>query len=250
MQTLVRGRYRARLAETPADVAHAQALRHRAFVEAGAAAPRPGGREADAFDAICEHVLIEEVGGAAAPVCCFRLLSLACGAEVGRSHAAQHYDLAALSRLVAPLTELGRFCIAPDVRDPDILRLAWGAIACHVDATGSTMLFGCSSFRGTDPAPYRAAFALLGARHLAPARWRPGVRAAEVVRFCPTAEVADPGGALRALPSLLRSYLQMGGRVGDHAVVDRVLNTLHVFTGLEVTAIPPDRARTLRAVAG
>jgi putative hemolysin len=49
---------------------------------------------------------------------------------------------------------------------------------------------------------------------------------------------------------LLRSYLSMGGWVSDHAVVDRNLNTLHVFTGLEIRSIPPARARILRAIAG
>ena len=52
------------------------------------------------------------------------------------------------------------------------------------------------------------------------------------------------------MPPLLRSYLTMGGWVSDHAVVDRDLNTLHVFTGLEISAIPPARARALRMVAG
>jgi hypothetical protein len=33
--------------------------------------------------------------------------------------------------------------------------------------------------------------------------------------------------------------------VSDHAVVDRHLNTLHAFTGLEVRR-PPGRARLLR----
>ncbi len=51
------------------------------------------------------------------------------------------------------------------------------------------------------------------------------------------------------MPPLLRSYLLMGGWVSDHAVVDRQMNTLHVFTGLEISAIPAARKRLLRAVA-
>ena len=39
------------------------------------------------------------------------------------------------------------------------------------------------------------------------------------------------------------------GWVSDHAVVDRDLGTLHVFTGLEVRAVPHARARLLRAAA-
>ena len=41
----------------------------------------------------------------------------------------------------------------------------------------------------------------------------------------------------------------MGGWVSDHAVVDAEMNTLHVFTGVEIGAIPAARARALRLVA-
>jgi putative hemolysin len=55
--------------------------------------------------------------------------------------------------------------------------------------------------------------------------------------------------SLGALPPLLRTYLGMGGWVSDHAVVDRDLDTLHVFTCVEVEKVPPARAASLRAVA-
>jgi hypothetical protein len=48
----------------------------------------------------------------------------------------------------------------------------------------------------------------------------------------------------------LRSYLGLGGWVGDHAVIDRDLDTLHVFTCVEVDRIPPARAASLRALSG
>jgi putative hemolysin len=60
--------------------------------------------------------------------------------------------------------------------------------------------------------------------------------------------VADRRAALAALPPLLRTYLSMGGWVSDHAVVDRALDTLHVFTCVEVDRVPPARAASLRAV--
>jgi hypothetical protein len=52
------------------------------------------------------------------------------------------------------------------------------------------------------------------------------------------------------MPPLLRTYLMMGGWVSDHAVVDDHMNTLHVFTGVEIGAIPPVRKRLLRAWLG
>lgn len=62
--------------------------------------------------------------------------------------------------------------------------------------------------------------------------------------------VMDRRAALAGLPPLLRTYLGMGGWVSDHAVVDRELDTLHVFTCVEVERIPAARAASLRAVAG
>jgi putative hemolysin len=58
----------------------------------------------------------------------------------------------------------------------------------------------------------------------------------------------DAKRAHAVMPPLLRTYLMMGGWVSDHAVVDRVMNTLHVFTGLEIARIPPARKKLLRAL--
>ena len=81
----------------------------------------------------------------------------------------------------------------------------------------------------------------------------PRVKAPDVVCFArgiARLQPPDRQRGLRLLPPLLRTYLMMGGWVSDHAVVDRDLGTLHVFTGLEIGAVPDGRARLLRAVAG
>ncbi len=250
MLSLRKGRYAARFAETEADVEAAQRLRHLAFIAGSGAAPRRDGRDADAFDAICRHVLVEETKTGRL-VCCFRLLPLKDGGEIGMSYSAQYYELSRLSEFDGPMVEMGRFCIHPDCRDPDILRVAWGAMTRFVDEEGVEMLFGCSSFHGTDAQGYLDAFAMLKARHLAPKRWLPKVKAPDVFRFARRLRrKPDAKRAMLTMPPLLRTYLAMGGWVSDHAVVDRDLNTLHVFTGLEIRAIPSSRARLLRAVAG
>ncbi|SLN18430.1 hypothetical protein ROG8370_00583 [Roseovarius gaetbuli] len=239
-------RYRVRVAQDARDIRAAQRLRHLAFAPVA-----EGDLDCDAFDPPCTHFLIEEQSGARL-VGCFRLLPLASGGEIHKSYAAQFYDLSPLSGFPGPMAELGRFCILPGAQDPDILRHAWAAMTRHVDRTGVEMLFGCSSFQGTDPAPYRDSFALLRDRHCAPEQWRPRVGAPGVFRFAEGLEghTPDPKQALRAMPPLLRSYLVMGGWVSDHAVIDERMNTLHVFTGVEIGAIPPVRKRLLRAMAG
>ena len=238
------------MAESDVDLRAAQALRHRCFIAGTGAAARANGLDGDAFDDVCSHVLVQERSSGRL-VATFRLLPLTSGAEIGRSYAAQYYDLAALRAYDKPMVEMGRFCVADDVKDPDVLRAAWGAMAAYVDRTGVGMLFGCSSFHGTEPQAYADAFAMLKERHLAPKRWLPRIKAPNVFSFAKALRKrADRAQALRTMPPLLRSYLTMGGWVSDHAVVDPDLNTLHVFTGLEIGAIPPARARVLRAVAG
>lgn len=239
---LSKGRYGARLAETAEDVAAAQALRSLCFATAEL--------DCDAFDAVCSHILVEEAKTGAL-VCCFRVLVLEGGADVERSYSAQFYGLSSLTDFQGRMAEVGRFCIHPDRTDPDILRIAWGAMTSFVDDNDIRMLFGCSSFAGTETGDYLDAFAMLKHRHLAPKRWLPRVKAPHVFRFAARLRrKPDARKAMLRMPPLLRTYLMMGGWVSDHAVVDRQLNTLHVFTGLEIGAIPPARKRLLRAVAG
>ncbi len=245
MLTLNKGRYRARFSKDPADIEAAQRLRSLAFHGPGSDI-----LDCDAFDALCDHVLVEDVKSGNL-VCCFRILPLAAGRDIDQSYAAQYYELSGLHDFAGPMVEMGRFCIHPDVSDGDVLRVAWGAMTRYVDENGIEMLFGCSSFHGTNADSHRDAFAMLKERHLAPKRWLPRVKAPLVFRFAQKLRrKPDAKRALLGMPPLLRTYLLMGGWVSDHAVVDTHMNTLHVFTGLEINAIPATRKRLLRATAG
>ncbi len=238
------GKYQARFAQTDADLIAAQRLRSSLF-------RKDDGVDTDGFDAICRHVLVEDCTTGTL-VCCFRFLPLKNGTEIARSYSAQYYDLSALEAYEGSMVEMGRFCVHPDYKDAAVLRVAWSAMTTYVDENKVDMLFGCSSFSGTDTAAHVEPFALLKEHHLAPKRWLPRVKAPRVFRFATALKPRKPNlkAAMRAMPPLLRTYLVMGGWVSDHAVVDKDLNTLHVFTGLEVGRVPETRARLLRAHAG
>ena len=250
-----RRRYRVRFSQAPADVEACQRLRHRAFIAGRSGAARGGDRarglDRDAFDARCTHVLIEEVASGDL-ACCFRILHLATGAEIEASYSAQYYELSALRDYPGPMVEMGRFCVDPDHSGPDVLRVAWAAMTEYVEANGVQMLFGCSSFEGVEADAYKDAFAYLRARHLAPTRWLPRIKAPRVFRFGKLLRWRRPdmNKAMRRMPPLLRSYLAMGGWVSDHAVIDNDLGTLHVFTGVEIRRVPERRRRLLRAAPG
>lgn len=233
-------KFRATEATTPDTLAEAQALRGLCF-------GLEGGLDTDLFDHRHRHFIVRDAQSGQA-VCCFRLLVLD-GAQIDDSYAAQYYHLHALASYDGRMMELGRFCVHPDARDPDIVRVAWAALTDVVDREDIKLLFGCSSFSGTDKAPFLDAFALLKARHLAPTSWRPKIKAPDVFRFgALLRRKPDLKKAMLRMPPLLRTYLMMGGWVSDHAVVDRHMNTLHVFTGLEIGRIPEGRKRLLRGL--
>ena len=220
-------RYTVRFADTAADLCACQRLRHLCFF--GCA-----GLDADLFDAAARHVMVSDQTG--------RLVVTMRLSEGPAGYAAQFYDLSALAALDQPMLEVGRFCIAPDVLDADVLRVAWGALTGYVEARAVQMLFGCASFAGTDWAVYGRALARLR-RYQGPDGIRPPARAqARALADC----VAD---GINPMPPLLRTYLAMGGWVGDDLVVDHQLQTMHVFICLEVAKIPAARARALRALA-
>ena len=235
-------RYHVRRARSEADLRATKVLRAKAFAGIGAA------NDSDKFDDVCHHILIEDTTTQKL-VGCFRLMHLNSGQDIGQSYSTQFYGLDALKSFSGRMMEIGRFCTDPDVRDPEILRVAWGALTHYVDENAVQMLFGCSSFEGQDTERYQDTFALLKARYLAPKQRMPEVKAHRVFRYSEKARQLDLARAQANMPPLLRSYLLMGGWVSDHAVIDEELNTLHVFTGLEISAIPEARKRLLRANA-
>ena len=211
------GRWRARLVPL-AGAGAALALRARVF--------RGGADDADVFDAEARHLLIEGASGLAA---CARL-SVQRGEDVLRGYTAGFYDLTRFAARFPVALEVGRVTLAPGPADPEVPRLLLAVLARVVEAEGVAALHGCASF----PRDGAGMARLRG--HVAPADWRPGTKADEIV---PLSDRPGP------LPPLLRAYLALGAGVSDHAVIDRDLGTSHVFTALPVAAIPPARARLM-----
>mgnify|MGYP000365581115 CR=1 FL=1 len=231
-------RYVVRNACTSEDMRAALALRATCF--------RQGADDSDAWDDLCTHIIVEDAGRV---VCTFRMLFFENGTDVAKSYAAKRYDLSNLSKFEKPMIEVGRFCICPSITDPDVLRTAWAALTRMVDENAVGLLFGCSSFTGTDVHNFKDAFAVLQHRHLAPDSWHVSAKGDSVALADAASSQLDRKSANAQMPALLKTYLSMGGWVSDHAVLDHDLGTTHVFTAVEIAAIPPARARALRQIA-
>jgi putative hemolysin len=129
MHILTKGRYRARLAKTPNDVLRAQTLRYRSFLGPRGIAGIEA-RDADEFDGLCDHMLVEDVVSGDL-VCCYRLQAFAPKDTLETGYAAQAYGLEAIQGFPGAKLELGRFCVAPGIANPDVLPLLQAAIGTN-----------------------------------------------------------------------------------------------------------------------
>ncbi len=241
MKPLVHGNLVAREAISDQDVQLALDLRRRAFIRSSGGTSTTVS-DADGFDATYNHVLIERQGRVGA---CFRIKIFHDPQALLASYSGRHYDLGPLSALTGPYADIGRLAVGPGDGDPDILRMVWGALARLVEVHQLRYLLGCTSFPGADPVQHASALSALCEGHVGPAALLPGRKAGAAVDLT---LVKQPPDTAR-IPALLRSYLALGAWVSDHAVIDAHLDTLHVFTLLEIAAIPPARARVLRRIA-
>lgn len=247
------GSLEVRLATTAAEVRAAQALRYAVFYREMRAradsAARLSWRDSDAFDDVCDHLIVLDHGkGDDEIVGTYRLIDAHAAAAAGGFYSAGEYDLTALMDLRGSdgrrpnLLELGRSCVAPAYRTSACIMLLWRGIASYLEAARVDYLFGCASFPGVDPDAIGAELALLHHRHASTI----GVRAHSEVHV-PMARIADHAfderAAWRRLPPLVRGYLQAGASVGDGAYVDRQFGTVDVFM-LVATAAIRDRYRT------
>jgi L-ornithine Nalpha-acyltransferase len=233
---IANGRLRVRLAETPAEIDAAQALRYRVFYETMGAHPLPGmaglRRDSDRFDAICDHLLVLDHSrgdGVEAIVGTYRLIRREAAARCGRFYSAAEYDIAKLISYPGEILELGRSCVDIGYRTRPVMSLLWSGIAAYVFHYDIALMFGCASLPGIDPDALAAPLSYLHHHHLAPPRLRPRAldhRYVEMRRLRPDA--FDPARILGGLPPLIKGYLRLGGFVGEGAVIDEQFNTIDV----------------------
>jgi len=236
-----------RLAASEAEIAAAQALRYEIFYDEMGAQPSAAmarqRRDIDAYDAVCDHLLVIDHADSSRPrvVGTYRLLRQDVAQANGGFYSAGEYDL---SRLIAQSTpsqqllELGRSCVAPEWRTAATISLLWRGIASYLAQHKIGHLFGCASLHGADPHLHAAELSYLFHHHLAP----PELRATALPPYrvdmnrLPAAAI-DTRAAARALPPLVKGYLRVGAMVGDGGFVDRQFNTVDVFVVMPVDRI-------------
>ena len=225
-----------RLARTDAEIEASQTLRYRVFYQEMAAHPSEQmhslGRDFDAFDPICDHLLVVDVDrgdGPAGVVGSYRLLRREIALAHHGFYSADEYDITPLLRFPDRVLELGRSCVDADYRSGPAMQLLWQGITAYIVHHDIAVMFGCASLPGIHPDKHAEVLSYLYHYHLAPPAVRPRALDARRIdmNFIP-AEDVDQRRARGNLPPLIKGYMRLGGCVGDGAVVDDQFNTTDV----------------------
>lgn len=255
-----------RLAVDGDDVAAAQALRYRVFYEEMSARPteemRALRRDFDAFDLICDILLVEDAAREPGDqvVGTYRLLRQEVAERNGGFYSEAEYDLSPIRPLFTrerQALELGRSCVDRSYRNNATIHLLWRGIASYVGRHRIGWMFGCASLHGTDPDVLAPQLSFLYHNCLAPEDRRARAvpeRHVEMNRL--PADRLENRRVLQSLPPLVKGYLRLGGTIGDGAVVDHQFGTTDVFVLVSLDRIGEryfqhfDKDETLKAAVG
>lgn len=232
-----------RLAQGEADLRLAQSLRYEVFIRElggdGTMVDHVERLEADRFDPFFDHLMLLDHARAGNPcVGVYRLMRQDQAAAAGQFYCDDEYDLSVLKAGPLKLLELGRSCVHADYRGGLALMHLWNGLAAYVEQHGIDLLFGVASFHGTDAKTFAEPLSLLHHRYLAPEDIRVRARDDHFQRMDMIAEdQLDRVAAARAMPSLIKGYLKMGGFVGEGAYIDHPFNTTDICLLMDVKRV-------------
>ncbi len=251
------GSLQVRLAQGNADIRSAQRLRYDVFYREMSATPsiaaRFRRRDEDAFDAVCDHLLVFDneadksiawqSGRKPRVVGTYRVLRQEIAERGSGFYTQGEYNIAPLIAARAgthKFMELGRSCVLKPYRNKRSVELLWHGLWTYVREHKIDVMIGCASFEGIDTAKHAMALSFLHHYALAPNDWI--VRAHDHRRkpmdLLPKERV-DAKAAIKALPPLIKGYLRLGAFVGDGAVIDQQFGTTDVLICLPVEKIDP-----------
>lgn len=223
--------YALRIAAAQVDVQAAQALRFEVFnleLDEGLAQSYDTGLDADPFDAVCDHLIVDDMAQGRV-VGTYRLQTGLRARDALGYYSAQEFDFAPYEPMRGQILELGRACIHADHRNFAVLNLLWKGIASYAQQHGARYLLGCSSVTSQDEATGAAAYQRL-APHLAPAAWRTTPLSAFE---CSLATVAPQAPRI---PRLLSAYLALGAAICGPPAIDRAFRTIDFLTWLDLAS--------------
>lgn len=242
------GSLQVRLAEHRSEVEAVQKMRFGVFrhefgvsFDAAAIAAQ---RDADEFDAYCDHLIVLDtdiIGGTAEQIVgTYRLMRADQARRAGRYYSADEFSVASLIERQSNrrFLELGRSCVMPAYRSKRTIELLWQGIWAYCQEHNVDVMMGCASFAGTLPAAHAEPLSFLNNYARVDEKWHIApVPGRHVTMDLMPSEAINTKSALSRLPALIKGYLRVGALFGDGAVIDPAFNSIDVMVVLPIENI-------------
>jgi putative hemolysin len=240
---LRQGRYEIRFAREASELDEILQLRFKVFnleLGEGLQISFATGRDQDAFDLACHHLLVEDKASGRI-VGTYRMQTSEMAGAAGGFYSAGEFALETMpAHVLDSAVEVGRACIDREHRSRQVLFLLWKGLAAYVVHFGKRYLFGCCSLSSQDSA---AGLALH--RELVQAgKLHPTLEVLPREGFecrAPAAAPAPdfPPATPVEVPPLFAIYLRYGALVCGPPAIDRGFKTIDYLVLLDVDALEP-----------
>jgi putative hemolysin len=227
--------YDVRLTRQAQEIQAAQELRFQVFnleLNEGLARSYDTGLDADPFDAVCDHLVVEHVSTGQI-VGTYRLQTGTNAAANLGYYCEQEFYFDPFEAERNKIVELGRACVHRQHRNLFVLGLLWKGIAEYARARNCRYLIGCSSLTSQEPAAGASAYSELCRSNLALPQWRTKPLPSH---DCPLDAVTEEPVSI---PKLLRAYLTVGARICGPPALDAHFKTIDFLTMLDFEALTP-----------
>jgi putative hemolysin len=230
-----RSPYSIALARSAREVDEAQKLRYQVFVEEmGAELPAEAlqrHRDADEYDADCEHLLVRD-NATGNVVGCYRIMRPDVARRRGGFYADSEFDLSRLANIRSTTAEVGRACIHPDFRSGSVIMMLWSGLSRFMVENGVEYVIGCASIPLADGHENALAVYRDTARKcLAPSEYRVFPKNPYPV---PALDSEAQSHVTPHIPALIKGYTRLGAWIGGAPAWDPHFNTADLFVLLPI----------------
>ena len=223
-------KYKLQTAKSIKDLSEIFKLRHDIFLKDDSTS----GYDIDAFDSICDHIMIKEAKTGRI-IGTYRLIGSTFSQEF---YSQTEFELEGLLDTKEEKLELGRACIHDNYRNGSVIDLLWRGIGEYAKLSNARYLFGCSSIKITDPTISKGILEKLKNNghtddnfNISPTR-----KFYMNLNNIQSSEVSE-SEYKRLIPPLLKSYLAAGCKIYGEPALDKDFKCVDFFTILDINNI-------------
>lgn len=234
--------YELSFARSVEDLEEVQRLRFEVFnveLDEGLQISYDSGRDADAFDTACHHLLVRNQADQSI-VGTYRMQTYEMAVAGEGFYSSTEFDLSSWpDEIIHNSVELGRACIAKEHRSLPVLNLLWRGLGTYLRHSGCRYLFGCSSLTSQNPADGIAMLKYFREKGM----MHPTIRVTPQPGYECDVEGDVEIAQTDSVPRLMRVYISTGARICGPPAIDRDFGTIDFLTFYDIENLEPSAAR-------